>query len=235
MYSNQSQGDPPESPQSRGGDSYGSQQNSAGALSTQSHRNSVHSDHWSEPQNRTPSGPTDVPEYDPLEMTFMTADGRRQNNAPRESAQDTLHKAGLGNKDPIVALDTKLAQSIMLFWTDFSESDVPIRRRTELVKEAMLATFYARSARKLPVGSPDDETYIQSVMRRLSLVVTFYNNEKYKRNNRYNTPGLGTLAEAPGTPVDYLENIRKAIEDSKIQIQSPMDGTAECFGICSTL
>ncbi len=227
MYSNQSQGDPPESPQLQGGDLYGSQQNSARALSTQSHRNSVHSDHWSEPQNRSPSGPADAPEYDPLDMTFITADGRRQKEAPRESAQDTLHKAGLGNRDPIVALDTKLAQSIMLFWTDFSENDVPIRRRTELVKEAMVATFYARSARNLPMGSPDDEVYIKSVMRRLSLVVTFYNHEKYKRNNRHNTPGLGASVEAPATPINYLENIRQAIEESKVQSLSPVDGATE--------
>ncbi len=157
----------------------------------------------------------------------LAADGGRQKNAPCESAQDTLHKAGLGNRDPIVVLDTKLAQSIILFWTDFSENDVPIRRRTELVKEAMVNTFYARSARKLPMGSPNDEVYIKSVMRRLSLVVTFYNHEKYKRNNRHNTPGLGASVEAPATPINYLENIREAIKESKTQILSPVEGTTE--------
>lgn len=141
--------------------------------------------------------------------------GNRRDPGPRESIQDIIRKAGLGHNTPLAALDTKLAQAIILFWADADENFVPTRRRTDLVKEAMTSAYWARSARRQPVGNPNDIVYVDSVMRRISILAGIYNEEKYKHNPGPVTPGR----EPPPilyTPDNYLSTLRELAAENPL-------------------
>jgi hypothetical protein len=123
----------------------------------------------------------------------------------RMGANDAMRRYGMGEQTPIAALDSALGRELMLFWEDFTENEVPIHRRSELVGEAVTSTILARQARGLPLGDPNSMNYCVSVMRRVALVVQMYlemtGRNADSENSRY----------AP-TPEFYIDRIHEGIK-----------------------
>lgn len=187
---------------------------------------SEHSDQRSHETRRAPNYPAVAATDDRSNASVMTYQPTTsEQNAPhagrRESIHETMQRSGLGVHTQLVALDTRLAQAIVLFWSDFGESDVPIKRRTELVKEAVASAYWARTARQQPIGNPNDDIYVQAVMRRISLNVTIYMDERRNRGAIQNSHDETEILQAPAMPNDYLIRLREIASNPMYQSPVP--------------
>ncbi|KAJ3492048.1 hypothetical protein NLJ89_g11283 [Agrocybe chaxingu] len=104
-------------------------------------------------------------------------------------------------------MDSYLATQLISFWYDAEEEEVPTRRRSEIVKEAIDSAMISRTARGLTAGDPDDQDYVKAVIKRVGLLVSFYKDltKRGQEEERY----------VP-TPENYGETIRTRLNQTVV-------------------
>lgn len=147
----------------------------------------------------------------------MTPDHPAQQITLHVGTNDFMRQYGLGENSLIVPMDTNLACALILFWKDFSETEVPIIRRAEMVSKALESTFLAWSARSKAPRNPDDNEYVSSIMKRVRLIVRFYM-EMTKRNVTTDR------TQYVSTPENYLDIVRNKVNNRRMtgEIQAPI-------------
>ncbi|CAA7271278.1 unnamed protein product [Cyclocybe aegerita] len=115
---------------------------------------------------------------DPLHYTPADSSNRPQSRGePLPARNDTrtlMMSSGLGESSPLVRMNSYLATQLISFWYDAEEEEVPVQRRSEIVKEAIDSAMISRTARGLSAGDPDDQEYVKAVIKRVGLLVSFY-------------------------------------------------------------
>ncbi|KAJ3509878.1 hypothetical protein NLJ89_g4984 [Agrocybe chaxingu] len=153
---------------------------------------------------------------EPLRYTPADISNRPQSRGEpvlaRNDARTLMMSSGLGESSLLVRMSSYLATQLISFWYDAEEEEVPVRRRSEIVKEAIDSAMISRTARGLTAGDPDDQDYVKAVIKRVGLLVSFYKDltKRGQEKERY----------VP-TPENYGETIRTRLNQTVVSPEIP--------------